>query len=60
MCLERLYIADTFSTASLKETTDASSSSSLQEIEHLVQAIMATFPASPDCLNSYRKRWYLF
>ena len=47
------YTADTLSRAPFKEPTDASSSSSSQEIEQFVQAITATFPASPDHLDSY-------
>ena len=50
-----LYTADTLSRAPLKETQDASSSSSSQEIEQFVQAITAALPASPDHLDSYHK-----
>ena len=47
-----LYTAVTLSRAPLKDISDASSSS---EIEQFVQAITATFPASTDRLDSYCK-----
>ena len=45
-------MAVTLSRVPLMDTSDVSSSS---EIEQLVQAITATFPASPDCLDGYCK-----
>ena len=50
-----LYTADTLSRTPVKDISDDSSSYSYQEIDQFVQAITATFPGSPDCLDSYRK-----